>query len=158
HLISITLEGAAASPPEHNLRSCSPGDFCDATHYPVSLFNLVLNLYAIPFGHAGFAPLRESLHQRWEQTLARTNEFDDFDEARATQNRAEFLKLLDLHFNESEIDRLCFDLGIDFENLPDKTKVEKARELILYCKRNGRLNDLQTEVREKRSHVEWPKI
>jgi hypothetical protein len=34
------------------------------------LFDLVLNLYAIPFTHAGFAPLRQKLHEQWEQTLA----------------------------------------------------------------------------------------
>lgn len=67
-LISILLEGKPNSVASHDLRSCTPGDFCDATHYPVSLFDLVLELYAIPFNHAGFAPLRESLHQQWEQT------------------------------------------------------------------------------------------
>ena len=49
----------------------SPGDFCDETHYPVSLFDLVLNLYAIPLNHKGFEPLRQALHQQWEQTLAK---------------------------------------------------------------------------------------
>jgi small GTP-binding protein len=71
-LISIKLEGKACLATPHDLRSCNPGDFCDATHYPVSLFNLVLELYAIPFTHAGFTPLRESLHQQWEQMLSRT--------------------------------------------------------------------------------------
>ncbi|MCZ6677459.1 MAG: toll/interleukin-1 receptor domain-containing protein, partial [Candidatus Poribacteria bacterium] len=69
-LISITLEGKPTSAPSHDLRSCTPGDFRDATHYPVSLFNLVLNLYAIPFDHAGFAPLCASLHRQWEETLS----------------------------------------------------------------------------------------
>lgn len=73
-LISIVVKGKPSSAPSHDLRSCTPGDFCDVTHYPVSLFDLVLNLYAIPFIHAGFAPLRESLHQQWEQTLAGTEE------------------------------------------------------------------------------------
>ncbi len=55
---------------EHKLKDCVTGAFCDETHYAVSLFNLVLNLYAIPLDHAGFAPLRQTLHQQWEQTLA----------------------------------------------------------------------------------------
>jgi hypothetical protein len=37
----------------------------------MGLFDLVLNLYAIPITHAGFAPLRQALHDQWEQTLAR---------------------------------------------------------------------------------------
>jgi len=81
--ISIKLEGKACSATPHDLHSCSPGDFCDVTHYSFSLFDLVLNLYAIPFTHAGFAPLRESLHQQWEQTLAGTEE-------RTPENRKRF--------------------------------------------------------------------
>ncbi|WP_313898014.1 TIR domain-containing protein [Nodosilinea sp. LEGE 07298] len=73
-LIALTLESKAGAPSPHNLQGCSPGNFCDDTHYRVSLFNLVLNLYAIPFDHAGFAPLRESLHQHWEQMPIRTVE------------------------------------------------------------------------------------
>ena len=73
-LISLALIGHAEP---HELRYCTPGSFCDDTHYPVSLFDLVLNLYAIPLTHAGFAPLREALHTQWEQTLAHTKDDDD---------------------------------------------------------------------------------
>lgn len=67
-LISLALAGDAGA---HELKDCTPGSFCDVTHYPVSLFDLVLNLYAIPFTHAGFAPLRQALHVQWEQTASR---------------------------------------------------------------------------------------
>ena len=67
-LISLACEG---STPEHNLKQCTPGDFCDETHYSVSLFNLLLELYAIPLNHKGFEPLRKSLHEQWEQSLSR---------------------------------------------------------------------------------------
>jgi hypothetical protein len=67
-LISLGLTGRSGA---HEFKDCKPGSFCDETHYPVSLFDLVLNLYAIPLTHAGFAPLREALHKQWEQTLAR---------------------------------------------------------------------------------------
>ena len=67
-LISLALKGEAGA---HAFKDCKPGSFCDETHYPASLFDLVLNLYAIPFTHAGFAPLRQALHEQWEQTLAR---------------------------------------------------------------------------------------
>jgi small GTP-binding protein len=79
-LISIVPEGKSSSAPPHDLRSCIPGNFCDETHYPVSLFDLVLNLYAIPFDHSGFAPLRKSLHQQWEQA-PRTTHTQDSDKA-----------------------------------------------------------------------------
>ncbi len=65
-LISLALTG---QPRAHDFEHCQPGSFYDETHEPVSLFDLVLNLYAIPFAHAGFAPLRKDLHGQWEQTL-----------------------------------------------------------------------------------------
>ncbi|MCP4700626.1 MAG: hypothetical protein GY862_27795 [Gammaproteobacteria bacterium] len=46
------------------------GDFWHKTRYAPSLFDLVLKLYAIPLEHPAFAPLRKSLHQQWEETLA----------------------------------------------------------------------------------------
>jgi small GTP-binding protein len=73
-LISLALTGQAKP---HEFEACTPGSFCDETHYPVSLFDLVLNLYAIPLTHAGFAPLRETLHMQWEQTLAQKKGDDD---------------------------------------------------------------------------------
>lgn len=72
-LISLALTGQSGA---HEFDHCKPGDFSDETHYPVSLFDLVLNLYAIPLTHAGFAPLRQALHHQWEQTLARKKEED----------------------------------------------------------------------------------
>ena len=66
-LISLALQGQSEA---HNFGDCDPGSFGDETHYPVSLFDLVLTLYAIPLTHAGFAPLRQALHEQWEQTLA----------------------------------------------------------------------------------------
>jgi small GTP-binding protein len=67
-LISLALTGQTGA---HQFKDCKLGSFCDETHYPVSLFDLVMNLYDIPLTHAGFAPLRQVLHEQWEQTLAR---------------------------------------------------------------------------------------
>jgi hypothetical protein len=72
-LISLALTGRADA---HEFKTCKPGSFCDETHYPLSLFDLVLNLYAIPLTHSGFAPLREQLHAQWEQTLAQKQGVD----------------------------------------------------------------------------------
>lgn len=69
-LISVVTDGKVTK--FHDLHGCNRGDFCDETHYSISLFDLVLNLYAIPLDHAGFAPLRQILHQQWEQSLTGT--------------------------------------------------------------------------------------
>ncbi|HET6976131.1 MAG TPA: TIR domain-containing protein [Pyrinomonadaceae bacterium] len=66
-LISLTLTGRTGT---HEFKDCQIGSFYDQTHYPVDLFNLILNLYVIPLTHAGFSPLRQALHEQWEQTLA----------------------------------------------------------------------------------------
>jgi len=67
-LVSLALTGRADA---HEFKECKPGSFFDETHYAVGLFDLVLNLYAVPLTHAGFHPLRRALHEQWEQTLAR---------------------------------------------------------------------------------------
>lgn len=66
-LISLARTGQSRA---HEFKHCKTGSFCDEKHYPVSLFDLVLTLYAISFTHTGFAPLRQALHEQWERTLA----------------------------------------------------------------------------------------
>lgn len=73
-LISVALTGQSGT---HEFEKCTPGNFPDETHYPVSLFDLVLTLYAIPLTHVGFAPLRQTLHRQWEETLAQKKGDDD---------------------------------------------------------------------------------
>jgi hypothetical protein len=46
------------------------GDFWQETRYVVSLFDLVLTLYAIPLNDPAFDPLRKALQQQWEERLA----------------------------------------------------------------------------------------
>jgi len=64
------LEGKDSPTTSHDYLDCKPGDFCNESHYPISLFDLMLNLYAIPLNHTGFAPYRQSLHEQWERDLA----------------------------------------------------------------------------------------
>lgn len=66
-VIALRVEGEAKP---HRFEKCNRGKFCDETHYLVGLFSLVLNLYRIPLTHGDFVPLRQALHQQWEQTLA----------------------------------------------------------------------------------------
>lgn len=71
---------------EHNLESCVSKSFCDPTHYVINLFDLVLNLYAIPLNHAGFVPLRQALHTQWEQTLAQKMDFIRMEDNKSPSN------------------------------------------------------------------------
>jgi len=59
-------------------------------------------------------------------------------------------------FNLHELVVICFDLGIDHENLPDHTIKERLIiELIAYCKRSELFEDLVQICQEERPQAEW---
>jgi hypothetical protein len=45
-------------------------------------------------------------------------------------------------FNLAEIENLCYQLGVEFEDLGGTGKSGKARELVKYMERRGRLGEL----------------
>jgi hypothetical protein len=57
---------------------------------------------------------------------------------------------LDAHFKLDEIEQLCFDLNIDWENLRGEIKQAKARSLILHCEKRGNLRALRALVLDAR--------
>ena len=57
-------------------------------------------------------------------------------------------------FNRDELCTLCFDLGIQYENLPE-TLDGMARELVVFCERTGRIRDLVGKCSERRPTVPW---
>ena len=63
------------------------------------------------------------------------------------------LQILDEYFSEQELRDLCFQLGIDYDDLPFSGQRNKARELIAYATRQGRLKKLSDEVRKERPHL-----
>ncbi|KAA3664293.1 MAG: hypothetical protein DWQ04_06535 [Chloroflexi bacterium] len=67
-------------------------------------------------------------------------------------------KLLIHHFNIAELRVLCFDLGVDYEELEGTTKTTKMQDLILYLERRGELPLLIDAVREARPGVNWPDL
>jgi hypothetical protein len=62
--------------------------------------------------------------------------------------------VLEDRFSLSEIDTLCFDLGIDAENVRGETKPEKARALIDYCARRKMLDKLVSAIKKIRDHTD----
>ncbi len=65
-------------------------------------------------------------------------------------DRWQFYNKLLKHFNNSELDAVCFNLGIDKENLGGEDKPARARELIQYCERNSMFEQLVAACREIR--------
>jgi hypothetical protein len=61
--------------------------------------------------------------------------------------------ILVTYFSDSELRDVCFNLGIDYENLGGDAKPGKARELVAYCQRRNRLAELEATCRRLRPHA-----
>jgi hypothetical protein len=55
-------------------------------------------------------------------------------------------KVLSDYFNKGELRDLCFELGIDYDDLDGDTRRDKARELVAFARRHGRLDELEQAV------------
>ncbi|MCP4418853.1 MAG: hypothetical protein GY805_19730 [Chloroflexi bacterium] len=67
-------------------------------------------------------------------------------------------KLLIKHFSLNELRVLCFDMGLEYEELPGDTRTTKMHGLIEYLQRRGKLPKLLAEVSEQRPTVTWPML
>ncbi len=69
-IIPLLLEHDTGTAQPQDFRGVQPGDFRDPARHVLTLYDLVLTLYAIPFNHPAFAPLRQDLRRQWHDTLA----------------------------------------------------------------------------------------
>lgn len=67
----------------------------------------------------------------------------------------EGLDLIDELFSKEELQELCFQLSVDYDNLGEGGKRNKAQELIRLCQRKGHLDELVVLCREMRPHHDW---
>ncbi|VAW30892.1 hypothetical protein MNBD_CHLOROFLEXI01-1994 [hydrothermal vent metagenome] len=72
------------------------------------------------------------------------------------QQLTQLRKLLISHFSLDELRVLCFDMGLEYEELPGNTLTTKMHGLIEYLQRRGELPKLLAEVSEQRPTVAWP--
>ncbi|RMH21285.1 MAG: tetratricopeptide repeat-containing protein [Gammaproteobacteria bacterium] len=63
--------------------------------------------------------------------------------------------LLLTHFDIAELNELCFELGVEFEDIPGSTLSDKSSELILYCERHDRTQELIEVCKKNRPMVKW---
>jgi hypothetical protein len=74
-------------------------------------------------------------------------------------NLAQLYRLLDRHFNLNELRDLCFELRVDYDNLPGEIKAAKARELVAYFARPGRdITQLVQACARQRPRASWPQF
>lgn len=59
------------------------------------------------------------------------------------------------YFSDGELRDLCFDFGIDYDNLSGQGKADKARELVTYFEHRGRTPELQRACVRLRPQGAW---
>lgn len=75
--------------------------------------------------------------------------------ARQQQYLTMLRQVLDERFGAGELRTFCFDLGIDYDDLPGESKADKARELVSYVERHGRLSHLVALGKARRPDISW---
>jgi hypothetical protein len=65
-------------------------------------------------------------------------------------------ELLNQQFDTNELRQLCFDLSIEYENLPGETRATKAQALIEHCLRHQLLPELLQRCTQLRPKTSWP--
>jgi len=76
-------------------------------------------------------------------------------EASSAETLARLHKNISACFGDEDLHSLCFDLGVDYADLPAEGKDGKARELVAYMDRRSRLPELVAMCRKLRPNVEW---
>jgi hypothetical protein len=71
---------------------------------------------------------------------------------------AELHRILRTYFTEDDLIALCFDLRVDYEELPGNNKARKVIELIRHFARADRIVELIDECQRHRPNVEWDKL
>ena len=68
-------------------------------------------------------------------------------------NLVRLRQALDDGYNDSELRDLCFELDIDYEDLPGDGQSAKARELVLFARRRGQIAQLVEHVMRDRPQL-----
>lgn len=84
-----------------------------------------------------------------------TEDEGQLQKAKQTNNSLlkELYELLKNYFNEEELRELYLDLHVNYEFLSGTNLLAKAWELVSYCQRHGRLQELEAEIKKQRPHL-----
>lgn len=74
------------------------------------------------------------------------------------EERRQFLRLLQAHFDSEELNTLCFELDIKHDDLAGDTRSAKMRSLLLHCERHGLSRQLSQVCQQLRAHITWPSL
>jgi hypothetical protein len=74
---------------------------------------------------------------------------------RDLERRSSLLQILSTDFDLDDLEAMCFDLGVDFQNLKPGGKQTKAREMVLYFERRRRVHQLVEAAYRRRPGAPW---
>ncbi len=97
--------------------------------------------------------LGDSLH--FNPLNSAINSFTEAQSGGQNRGLALVRRSLETYFNLEELKTLCFDLGVNYDNLAGETLAGKSRELVNYCQRHNLLPDLLALCQEARPEVDW---
>lgn len=69
------------------------------------------------------------------------------------ERQVQLHRWLDDYFDDEELKTVCLEIGVDYVDLPGSGQSAKALELVRWCARNGRLDDLATKIRQLRPRL-----
>lgn len=72
-----------------------------------------------------------------------------------SQSTKKLYEILTTYFDDEELRTLCFQLNLDYDDLPAEGKSNKARELIMYLERHGRLSEIFEVGKHLRPTLTW---
>jgi len=72
--------------------------------------------------------------------------------------RLELFEILTERFNLQELQTLCFAIPVNYDSLEGGDLGSKARELVLFLMRSGRLQELVETGKSLRPEITWPNI
>lgn len=67
-------------------------------------------------------------------------------------------RILVERFDDEELRTLCFDLGVNYDNLPGKGRKGKARDLVAWLDRHRQIGNLVKVARQHRQDIAWSEI
>ena len=67
-------------------------------------------------------------------------------------------ELISQGFGREELRNLCFDLDVEYDDLPAEGRSGKARELVIYMNNRGRTAELLALCAQRRPHLDWPEF
>ena len=59
------------------------------------------------------------------------------------------------YFSDDDLQELCFDMGLDYDNIAGKEKRVRVMSLITYCRSRSTFEQLMAEARKRRPQAPW---